>query len=437
VTRRLVLGALALTVLVLLVLEIPLALKDASNRRNDAFAKVEDDAFTLGAAAEEVLHGGGPDAPLLKIISRYGDSDEEQAAVLDARGRLVAGRVTSSAHGALRTALAGRIARKVDHGSLVVAVPVRSGGTLLGASEVSTPTEELDAAISSFRTRLLVLDGIVLALAVMLAVVLSRSTTRPLLELEKAATRAGSGDLTVRAPAGAGPPEVRSLAGSFNEMVGKLEELVRTQESFVADASHQLRTPLTALRLRLENGDVDGAIAESERLAGIVDALLALARAEAKPAGPLDLGAVVSERSAAWQAVADDRGVVLDAHAEGIAFAEPGRLAQVLDNLIANALAVAPPGTTVEVDGGGTELHVRDEGPGMTPQELSQAFDRFWSRGGGSGLGLAIVRRLLELDGGSIELSNREGGGLDAAVRLSAVPSGDGGSPARSARRRA
>ena len=327
-TRSLVLSALALTVLVLLVLEIPLAVSDAHNRRSDALAKVEHDASTLGAAAEDVLHGGSAHAPLLGIVARYGDSEEEQAAVVDSRSRLVAGRTTPAAAAALRGALAGRVVRTLDHGTMLAAIPIRSGTAVLGAAEVSTSTEEVDAAITSFRLRLLVLDGAVLALAALLAFFLSRSTTRPLLRLEQAATRAGSGDLTVRASEGAGPPEVRSLAASFNNMVATLEELVRAQETFVADASHQLRTPLTALRLRLENGDVDGALTEADRLAGIVDALLALARAEGGLAETVDLAEVVADRSAAWQPVAEDRGVVLDAQAEGLAFVEPGRLAR-------------------------------------------------------------------------------------------------------------
>jgi signal transduction histidine kinase len=97
------------------------------------------------------------------------------------------------------------------------------------------------------------------------------------------------------------------------------------------------------------------------------------------------------------------------------------RLGQVLENLLANAIAVAPSGSTVSVRGDADELHVLDEGPGMTAEQRRRAFDRFWragSGGRGSGLGLAIVKRLVEIDGGRIELRDAPGGGLDAVIRL-------------------
>jgi len=258
-------------------------------------------------------------------------------------------------------------------------------------------------------------------LAALVGVLLSRSVTRPLRSLEQAAGEAGAGDLSVRAPE-EGPPEVRSLAVSFNEMVARLEELVGAQEVFIADASHQLRTPLTALRLRLENGDVAGALPEVERLSRLVDALLALARAEAAPAEPVELAAAVAERMDAFEPLAGERGVRLEAHVEGAALVGPDRLGQALDNLLANALAVAPRGSAVSVSGGPLALHVEDSGPGMSAEERARAFDRFWSKGSGSGLGLPIVKRLVELDGGSVELRDAPGGGLDVVLRLRPVP---------------
>ena len=179
---------------------------------------------------------------------------------------------------------------------------------------------------------------------------------------------------------------------------------------------------MTALRLRLENGDVHGALGEVERLARLVDGLLALARAEAAPPGQIDLALAVAERLESWEPVAAERDVRLEADVRGAALADPDRLAQVLDNLLANAIAVAPPGTSVTVSGEPGALHVRDRGPGMSDDERQRAFDRFWSKGSGSGLGLPIVRRLLAVDGGSVELRTADGGGLDVVVRLRAAP---------------
>jgi len=206
----------------------------------------------------------------------------------------------------------------------------------------------------------------------------------------------------------------------------------------VADASHQLRTPLTALRLRLENLDRDvapegktelaGAVAELERLGMLVDGLLVLARADAgaAPAERVELGPLVRECADAWSAFADERGLRLAADADDAPAARAGRdrVRQVLDNLVENAFEASPPGGTVTVTARRAapwvELRIRDEGPGLGPDERRRAFDRFWRRrsGEGSGLGLAIVRRLVEADGGSVELVEAAPRGLEAVVRL-------------------
>jgi signal transduction histidine kinase len=248
----------------------------------------------------------------------------------------------------------------------------------------------------------------------------------------------GHGDLDARAPE-EGPPEVRAVAAEFNETVARLDGLLHSQQEFVADASHQLRTPLAALRLRLENlerdvdeagrRDLEAALAEVERLARLVDGLLALARADAAKAEPVptDLDSLVAARVEHWRPEAERRGVELVRRVEpGVqVLASPGALDQVLDNLISNALAVSPAGTTVAVDarraGDKVELHVTDEGPGMTEEQRARAFDRFWRAGPpgtGTGLGLAVVHRLVTADGGTIELGEAPGGGLDAAIRL-------------------
>src|SRR5581483_2687480 len=120
--------------------------------------------------------------------------------------------------------------------------------------------------------------------------------------------------------------------------------------------------------------------------------------------------------------VASESGVGLEADVAGAALVGRDRLAQVLDNLLANALAASPSGTVVSVSGDAAALHVRDRGPGMSAEERARAFDRFWSKAGGSGLGLPIVKRLVEVDGGSVELLPAAGGGLDVVLRLGGGP---------------
>ena len=166
-----------------------------------------------------------------------------------------------------------------------------------------------------------------------------------------------------------------------------------------------------------------------ERLADLVGGLLALARADTGTASVATVDAVATarERVSHWTPLADERGVRIRAEAATPAPARiaEGKLVQVLDNLIANALEVAPGGTTVTVSvrrgDDATEIHVVDEGPGLTAEQRERAFDRFWRAGsgaGGSGLGLAIVRRLVETDEGSAALEDAAGGGIDAVVRL-------------------
>jgi signal transduction histidine kinase len=269
--------------------------------------------------------------------------------------------------------------------------------------------------------------AVVLAAAAAVGVVTARFVTRPLRALERSAAVFGRGDLDERAPEDDGPAEVRSLAHVFNETATKLATLVRSQEEFVADASHELRTPLTALRLRLETGDLDGALREVTRLSDLVESLLALARADVAPAESVDVASAVRERAETWRPLADDRGVVLRTDVDGAlrARASRARLTQAVDNLVANALDAAPGGSTITLRtderGGAVEVHVIDEGPGLSPEERRRAFDRFWRArpgGGGSGLGLAIVRKLVEVDAGDVELLDASGGGVDAVIRL-------------------
>jgi signal transduction histidine kinase len=192
----------------------------------------------------------------------------------------------------------------------------------------------------------------------------------------------------------------------------------------------------------VEPESVDAALDEVARLSRLVDGLLALARAERRSGGidAVDLGDVLRERQAMWQPLADERGVdiVVEPSAiPAVADCDRDRLSQVVDNLLANALDVSAPGTSVVLAcgraDGVAELHVRDHGPGMTADERTRAFDRFWRAEhgaaarngngdalGGSGIGLSIVAKLVKTDGGSVTLDAAPGGGIDAVVKLPA-----------------
>jgi signal transduction histidine kinase len=458
VRRRLHLSYQAVPGLVLALLEIPLGISYANNERQDLTHKVERDAVALSTLVEDALeHGTIVPARVSGIARSYTQDTGGRVVVVDRSGREV---VDSAPTGSrdfvtrpeIARALAGEVASGIRHSRtlgvdlLYVAVPVASSGVVHGAVRISYPTAAVDSRIHRYWTLLAIIAAGVLAAAAVVATVLSRWMTQPLGRLEAAAEAIAAGDLTARATV-EGPPEVRRLAETFNTMTAELDQLVHSQDVFVADASHQLRTPLAALRLRLENLDRDvvgsgkdeleGALAEVERLSTLVNGLLTLARADRarKATEQIALASVIDERLAAWHALAGERGVVLrrGVDAGAAVLVTPGRLEQVLDNLLANALDASPADTAITISttltDGWIELHVADEGPGLGADERSRAFDRFWRAPGqdgeGSGLGLAIVRRLAEADGGSVELRQAPAGGLDAVVRLRGVPAAD------------
>ena len=225
-------------------------------------------------------------------------------------------------------------------------------------------------------------------------------------------------------------------------MTERLARTLRAQQEFVANASHQLRTPLTGLRLRLESAslkandpslerDLVAAEAETERLARLLTELLTLARERQRPRpSALDLAAVVADAHERWEARAERSGheLRLASTAPGPVSATEDDLAAILDNLIENALNYAPSDTAVELetgaDGEAAWLAVLDRGPGLGPDEGERVFDRFYrgsaSRSGtaGTGLGLPVVEALARRWGGTATLRNRSGGGARGEVRL-------------------
>jgi signal transduction histidine kinase len=430
-SRRLLVGFLSVTLLVLAVLEVPLGVTNARNERRDLETKVERDAVTVASLSEGVLEGRRETTigSLRTIAARYQRDTGGRVVVVDRRGvalvdsKPIPGDTLFAGRPEIAAALRGRVATGVRHSNtlgtnlLYVAVPVSSAGRILGAARITYPTSAVDRRVTRYWLTLAATAGVVLGGVVVLGLWVARSVARPLRHLEDAAAEVGAGQLDVRAPE-EGPEEVRRVAHEFNEMTSTLERLLDSQQAFVADASHELRTPLTALRLRLENlGEPAGpALAEADRLGRVVEGLLALARADAAPAiGPVDVDAVLADRLAPDVRVAGTPGLRVRSSAE--------RLGQIVDNLVANAVAVSDRVTVVtERENGWVEIHVVDHGAGLSAEERARAFDRFWrgrsARPGGSGLGLAIVRRLARADGGDAELREATGGGLDAVVRL-------------------
>jgi len=455
-TRRLLLSYLSLTALVLLLLEVPLGVLYARNERNGLLGVARRDATALA-----VLAGEGLERPettdMAALVTQYRTQTGAEVAIFDSSGHPVVAldpgepdEHAPDVSALLARALAGRTgttSRSDEDGAqLVAAVPVRSTSQLLGAVVVAVPARNTYSRIHLAWAVLAGSAAGLLALAAGVGMLLARSLSAPVVGLGRSARRLGAGDLEERAPTD-GPREIAELAADFNEMADRLSGLVAAQRRFVADASHQLRTPLTALRLRLENmaaaataeegPGFEAAESELARLARLIDGLLTLSSTEGRrwEREPVDLVEMVADRRDAWIPLAEERrvSIVLDAQAvRGRVMAVPGHLEQVLDNLLSNALEASPEGSTITVsvndDSLGSAralaLHVRDEGAGLAEPERQRAFDRFWQgqgRRGGSGLGLAIVAQLVEANGGHATLAPAVPTGLDAAVVLPAA----------------
>jgi two-component system, OmpR family, sensor kinase len=345
-----------------------------------------------------------------------------------------------------RTAQGRRYSDTLGQEVLYTAAPIVDEGRL-GAVRITQSVEPIDERIRRDVLGLAAVGLAALAFGLLFAWVIATALSRPLRGLADAARRVEAGDLEARAEPG-GAREQREVAEAFNDMTDRLSRVLAAQREFVANASHQLRTPLTGLRLRIEaaalkaddpglSSELDAAEREAERLARLVTSLLALAREGETPTDPRPVSLAEAARAAVerWEAQAAEDGTSLvaagddDVHAA----ASDEDVAIVLDNLIENALRYAPEGSQVGVswhrDGHRAVLAVEDEGPGLTPGEEAQVFERF-ARGSagrgvsGSGLGLPIVATLAHRWGGTAGIRNRPGGGAEARIELPAVAEG-------------
>ena len=454
-------AVMAVTFLVLMTQDIPLAFYMNQTEHDHIVTGLERDAFVLAGRSEEALQSAGAtdDAALNDMARTYRDAGGARVVIVNAAGIAVVTSdddqsVVGASYGSrpeIANALAGRISSGHRYSAtlseelLFVAVPVFSGEKVLGAVRLTFPDQAVTDAVNGqlWRLGIVALSSVVLAGIVGLLV--SAGVARRLTRLRQTTELLAEGDLSARADEKKGAAELTSLSRSFNQMAQRLEELITQQRMFAADASHQLRTPLTALRLRLERAhellETDPAAAgerltaaqvEVDRLGNLIEGLLLLSRTEASSA-PLEmfnLAAIARERVAQWQALAAESSVRIrfEGPVDAFVTASPAAIEQIVDNYVDNALTVSPADSkiTVKVVTAGIHatLHVLDEGPGLSNEECTRAFDRFWrasSNIGGSGLGLAIVAQLARASRGVALLTPRSSGGLDASVRFDAA----------------
>jgi signal transduction histidine kinase len=286
---------------------------------------------------------------------------------------------------------------------------------------------------------------VALALALVLVQLLAHGMTYPLREMVAAARAMARGDYSRRVTA-TSRDEVGELARAFNAMAAELEQVDRIRRDLVANASHELRTPIGALQARLENlvdgveqpdqQMLEGLLAQVQRLGALTEQLLDLSRLESgavplrlAEVGALDLLGRVADD---WQSRTTGLDVELEVAVDPpdlAVRADEQRLRQVIDNLVANAVRHSPPGGAVALrataDGDRARLEVVDDGPGIPPGEAELVFERFYRSDharsadeGGTGLGLAIARWIVELHRGSITVDRERARGCRIVVEL-------------------
>jgi signal transduction histidine kinase len=390
--------------LALIALGVPLAVSLRDRVDSEVKGQARSQADVVAITASELL--APEERPSLNRLARVSArSVRGRVIVVDRDGRLLADSAGAPSgrryadRPEVRAALRGS-SKQISRGSntlgtdiLATAVPVVEHGRPGGAVRVTQSVEAVNRAVRTSLLDLTALAGVVLLLGMLAGALIAQQIARPIRRLDRAARSVSAGDLDTTV-AVEGSAEQRSLARAFNEMTGRIKRLLRVQQDFVADASHQLRTPLTGLRLRLEalteddrsgepgHADLDAAIAEIDRLSLIVDELLILSRAgeHELPAERIDVAGAASRAAERWRATAAESDVRLDVR-EGN---EPGEgrcaapdLDRALDALIENAIAYSPDGSTVTVVAEGGRIEVLDEGPGLEPGEEEAVFERF------------------------------------------------------------
>ncbi len=420
--RRIVRAILAVTAAALALFGLPLALAVQRVYRDEEVIRLQRVATAATQSIGEEPGGADP-AELPRAgatrLSLYGPG-----------GRRISGAGPARADAVTRRALAGRVSDASGSKTLIAAVPVARRERVVGAVRAERSDAVVARRVWRTRAAMAAIALAVLALAAGLSLLLARRLVRPIDALADAATRLGEGDFTSRAD-GAGVPELDAAAGALNHTAQRLGAMVERERAFSADASHQLRTPLTALCLDLEAGqatgataaDLDRALVEVDRLEDTISTLLAAAR-DAGPAGQrIDIALLLDEAREAWHGrlAADARPLRTSIVDEPlVACATPGAVRQILEVLLDNAHRHGGGAVTVSARAarGAVVVEVSDEGAGVSG-DPDAVFARRSPAAAGHGVGLALARSLAAADGGRLVLK-RPGPGPTFSLLLHA-----------------
>ena len=441
---------------VLLALGFPLAASQAAAEQQRVVVDRIDDTARFAALAQYVATSPDEEerrAILQDELNRYHSLYGIEVGVFlrDGRALAIAPRgwsVPEEGRGAdaFAEALAGRRSHDPEQvwpwqeGRLSIASPVIRDGDVAAVVLTDSPTGQLRSRILQGWLPIIAGEFAAMLIAVGLALHLTGWVLRPVRTLDRAAHEIAVGQFKSRVAASGGPPELRRLARSFNEMADNVEGVLEQQRAFVADASHQLRNPLSALLLRIELLGLELPEAEEEfksvqsegrRLARVLDDLLDLALAEHAAADLrlTDVAEVAAERVEAWRPVAEIKGVVLEAAGRQAVtgWADPVALSSALDAVVDNAIKFTPEGERVTVSVSQQKdtvtVETADHGPGLTEEEMERIGDRFWRSNrhqniSGSGLGLSITRALLASGGSRLTYEHNDPMGLKVLITI-------------------
>ncbi|SCL28842.1 Signal transduction histidine kinase [Micromonospora nigra] len=416
---RLTLLAAAVSVLILVAFLVPLALLVRTVAEDRATVRATADAQSL----VPVVGTADPEAVRLTVEQLVADSEREVSVFLP-DGTVLGSTAARTPAVALAERGQSLTAESAAGREIVIAVQGRPGGTWVIRTVV--PRADLTEGVGRAWLVLTLLGVLLVLIGLAVADRLARTLVRPITDLSAVSHRLANAELDARVTP-AGPPELREVAGALNHLAGRIQELLVQEREQVADLSHRLRTPLTALRLEAESlpdpQDAARVAAAVDGLERAVTGLIRQARWRSPAAGTVtgDAAAIVAERVAFWSVLAEDTGraVRLDLAPGPLPVGVPAdELAAAVDALLGNVFAHTPDGTPfgvrLAVDGERVVLTVADQGPGISPE----AVRRGASLAGSTGLGLDIARRAAQASGGDLDLRSGTGGGAEVSLRL-------------------
>lgn len=405
--RRLVFAIAGVASAAVVLFAVPLALALAQSYRDHEQLRLQRDTV---AATREV-----------DLSRAFGDPVEvppsrDRLAVYDRTGRRMAGHGPARADALTRAALtSGRPQARSNSGQLLAAVPIVLNERIAGAVRAARPDAEVSEDAHHAWLLLAALGAGVVAAATLAAILLARRLAQPLERLAVDARRLGDGQFTIRAHRAA-IPELDAVAVALDTTGQRLHDLLARERAFSASASHQLRTPLAALRIELEglqlndpeSPELAAAVAQVDRLHATIDTLLAVARDLPRTDQHTDLTALLDDAEARWRGPLAAQSRPLRARIETerpVTTAAPGVLAEILDVLLANAdrHGAGAVTLTVRAVGRGLALDITDEGPGFDHPD--DVFTRRAPDRDGHGLGLVLARSLAEAEGGRLTIT--------------------------------